>query len=128
MKQGPAFTSERGYAMVALLVATGGQTTQMEAIDRQARSNGVDDLRRLSADEARASHSFSFGWIETAPTSMPSSAASAVRSTATRSCAAIIRSVAATPVSVGDGSATNSAAAPSPSRNPERRADQPRAL
>lgn len=36
-----------------LLVATGGQTTQMEAIERQARINGVDDLRRLSADEAR---------------------------------------------------------------------------
>jgi L-2-hydroxyglutarate oxidase LhgO len=37
-----------------LLVATGGQTTQMEAIEAQARINGVDDLRRLSADEARA--------------------------------------------------------------------------
>src|SRR5688572_33383700 len=36
-----------------LLVATGGQTTQMEAIEQQARINGVDDLRRLSADEAR---------------------------------------------------------------------------
>jgi len=36
-----------------LLVATGGQTTQMEAIEKQARLNGVDDLRRISADEAR---------------------------------------------------------------------------
>ncbi len=37
-----------------LLVASGGQTAQMEAIEAQARINGVDDLRRLSAAEARA--------------------------------------------------------------------------
>lgn len=37
-----------------LLVAAGAQTTQIEAIEAQARANGVDDLRRLTAAEALA--------------------------------------------------------------------------
>jgi L-2-hydroxyglutarate oxidase LhgO len=37
-----------------LLVASGVQHAQLAAIEAQARANGVDDLRRLSAGEARA--------------------------------------------------------------------------
>jgi L-2-hydroxyglutarate oxidase LhgO len=37
-----------------LLVATGVQTGQIDAIEAQARANGVDDLQRLSAAEAQA--------------------------------------------------------------------------
>jgi L-2-hydroxyglutarate oxidase LhgO len=37
-----------------LLVAPGGQTAQLEAIEAQARANGVDDLVRLTAAQARA--------------------------------------------------------------------------
>ena len=37
-----------------LLVAAGDQTAQIEAIEAQARRNGVHDLQRLSAAEAQA--------------------------------------------------------------------------